>query len=81
MKSFTTQQDSAKKSAPPKHAAFAPKIVAKIRGKWSKISESEIDAMNGSFEMLSTKLQEVYHYPKAKCEKECADFKRANKLQ
>lgn len=81
MKSSTTQQESAKKSAPPKATAFSPKIVSKIMAKWSKISESDVDGMNGSFEMLSSKIQEAYSYPKAKCEKECADFKRANKLQ
>jgi uncharacterized protein YjbJ (UPF0337 family) len=81
MRSSTTNQESAKKSAPPKVAPFAPKIVAKIMSKWSKISESDVDAMNGSFEMLSAKIQEAYSYPKAKCDKECADFKRANKLE
>ena len=49
--------------------------------KWSKISESDVDAMNGNLSMLSSKIQEVYSYPKVKAERECEDFKRANKIE
>lgn len=78
--SATTQTETPKKSSAPKMVAFSPKIKSKIMAKWSKISESDVDAMNGSFEMLSTKIQEKYSYPKVKAERECEDFKKANKL-
>lgn len=61
--------------------AFSPKIKSKIMSKWSKISETDVDAMNGNFSMLASKIQEIYSYPKAKAEKECEEFKRANKMQ
>ena len=49
--------------------------------KWSKISESDVDAINGSFEMLASKIEDKYSYPKAKAKQECEEFKKANKLQ
>lgn len=80
MKAATTQQETPKKTPPPKAMAFSPKIKSKIMAKWSKISESDVDAMNGSIEMLATKIQEKYSYPKVKAERECEEFKKANKL-
>lgn len=80
MRSTTPQQETPKKSPPPKTMAFSPKITSKIMAKWSKISESDVDAMNGSLEMLVSKIQEKYSYPKVKAERECEEFKKANKL-
>jgi hypothetical protein len=60
---------------------FEPKVKAKIMAKWSKIKETDVDSCNGNWAMLSTKIQEHYSYPKAKCDKECEDFKRSNKLE
>jgi uncharacterized protein YjbJ (UPF0337 family) len=84
----TTEHDTKKKDSFAKTAAhkmttslFSPKIKAKIMAKWSKINEGDVDAMNGSFEMLASKIQEIYSYPKVKAERECEEFKRSNKLQ
>jgi hypothetical protein len=81
MRAETTNQLDTKKKAPmAKMTDFSPKIKSKIMSKWSKISESNVDAMNGSFEMLATQIQEIYSYPKTKADKECLEFKKVNKL-
>ena len=79
MRQNVATEPGAQKKAPP--AAFSPKIKAKIVAKWRKITEGDVDAMNGSFSALSMKTQEAYSYPKVKAEKECEEFKRSNKLQ
>jgi hypothetical protein len=78
----TTETDTKRKNPPSREGAtFSPKIKAKIMSKWSKLSESDVDAMNGNFSMLAAKIQDIYSYPKVKAERECEEFKRANKMQ
>jgi uncharacterized protein YjbJ (UPF0337 family) len=89
MKSNVASEHETKKKAPmgkasvPKSSAvaFSAKLKDKIMSKWNRITEKDIDTMNGSFEMLATKIQEAYSYPKVKAERECEEFKKANKVQ
>jgi uncharacterized protein YjbJ (UPF0337 family) len=89
MKGNVASEHEAKKKAPmgktsaPKNSsvAFSTKLKDKIMLKWNKINEKDVDAMNGSYEMLASKIQEAYSYPKVKAERECEEFKRANKVQ
>lgn len=82
--SATTEHELKKKQPVEKRASgteFGPKIKSKIMAKWNKISESDVDAMNGNLSLLSAKIQDLYSYPKVKAEKECDEFRKANKLE
>ena len=46
----------------------------KIKAKFGKLSDSDIDGLNGHMDQLSAKVQKAYEYDKTKAEKECKDF-------
>jgi uncharacterized protein YjbJ (UPF0337 family) len=50
-------------------------VKSKIKHKWKKIAEEDLESMKGNLDMLSDKLQSVYSYPKTKADKEVRDFK------
>lgn len=50
-------------------------VKSKIKHKWKKIDEVDLDEMKGNLEMLSDKLQSIYSYPKSKADKEASEFK------
>ena len=50
-------------------------IKAKIKTKWDKFSDKEIDGFKDNLESLSTKIQSVYGYAKDQAEKEYKEFK------
>jgi hypothetical protein len=60
--------------------AFAPKIRSKILKKWDKLTESDLEKSTGSFKKLIKKIQETYKINESIAERECLDFKFANKL-
>ncbi len=46
----------------------------KIKAKFGKLSDSDIDGLNGHMDQLSSKVQKVYEYDKTKAESECKAF-------
>ena len=47
---------------------------SKIKAKFGKLSDSDIDGLNGHMEKLPAKVQKAYDYDKVKAEKECKAF-------
>lgn len=50
-------------------------IKSKIKHKWKKIEEKDLESLKENLDLLSEKLQKVYSYPKTKADKEMKDFK------
>ncbi len=46
----------------------------KIKAKFGKLSDSDIDGLNGHMDQLPAKVQKAYEYDKPKAEKECTAF-------
>lgn len=46
----------------------------KLKTTFGKLSDSEIEGLNGHMDQLSSRLQKVYEYNKLKAEKECKNF-------
>ena len=51
---------------------------AKLKHKFDKFTDENLDAFKDSMDGLSAKLQSVYGYAKDRADKEVADFKSAN---
>ena len=49
-------------------------LKGKIKQQWGKLTDDEIDQMEGNAEILAGKLQERYGYAKERAEKELDDF-------
>lgn len=49
-------------------------LKGKIKEKWGKLTDSEIDQIKGKKDQLIGKIQEKYGYSKEKAEKELAAF-------
>lgn len=47
----------------------------KIKNKWNKLTDEEIEICKDNLESISSKIQLVYGYAKEKAEKEYEDFK------
>ncbi|HEX2549014.1 MAG TPA: hypothetical protein VHM20_04240 [Gammaproteobacteria bacterium] len=47
---------------------------------WDKLTEDDIEDINGEYEKLKDKLQSLYHYKTAKIEKEILEFIYSNNL-
>jgi len=52
-------------------------LKGKIKTKWAKFSDSDLDALNGNLEQLAGKIQKVYGYGKEQAEREFNEFKKA----
>lgn len=50
-------------------------IKDKIKSKWSKFSDNEIETFKDNLEQLSTKIQTTYGYAKERADREFKDFK------
>jgi hypothetical protein len=48
----------------------------KIKAKWAKFVDSDIDAFKGNLHLIVDKVQSVYACTKEKAEQEYADFKK-----
>ncbi len=51
-------------------------IKGKIKTQWAKLSDNEIEGMNGNLEQLAGKIQKAYGYGKEQGEREFNDFKK-----
>ena len=51
---------------------------AKLKHKFDKFTDENLDSFKDNMDGLSAKLQSVYGYAKERAEKEVADFKSAN---
>lgn len=47
---------------------------SKIKAKFGKLSDSDIDSLNGHMDQLPSKVQKAYQYDQAKAEQECKTF-------
>jgi len=52
-------------------------LKTKIKAKWDKFSEKEIDGFKDSLDTLSVKIQTVYGCAKEQAEREYTEFKRS----
>ena len=48
----------------------------KIKSKWSKLSDSDIESFKDQMNLISEKIQKVYSFTKDKAEQEYDDFKK-----
>lgn len=46
----------------------------KIKAKFGKLSDSDIEGLNGHMDQLTSKVQKAYEYDKTKAEEECKSF-------
>jgi uncharacterized protein YjbJ (UPF0337 family) len=53
----------------------------KIKQQWGKLTDDEIDEMEGNAEILAGKLQERYGMAKEDAEREARDFRTRNDWQ
>jgi len=51
-------------------------IRGKIKQKWDKLVDIDVDAVKGNMHLISEKLQKAYGYTKDKAEQEYTDFKK-----
>jgi uncharacterized protein YjbJ (UPF0337 family) len=49
-------------------------LKGKIKSKFGKLSDSDIDGLNGHMDRLTSKVQKAYSYDQGKAEKECKAF-------
>ncbi len=50
---------------------------AKIKAKWSKFSDTELDGFKDNLDKLSTQIQKTYGIAKEQAEKDYKDFKKS----
>lgn len=51
-------------------------VRGKIKQKWNKFMDADIDGFKGNMDLIAEKLQKSYGYTKDKAEQEFADFKK-----
>ncbi len=51
-------------------------LETKIRSKWSKLTEQDVESLHGNLNILPDKIQQVYGKPKDVAEKEVAEFRQ-----
>ena len=56
-------------------------LKGKIKQQWGKLTDDEIDQMEGNAEILAGKLQERYGLAKEDAEREARDFRTRNDWQ
>ena len=54
-------------------------LKGKVRNKWGKLTDDDLDVIAGKKDQLAGKLQERYGYEKAQAEKELDEFTRTCK--
>jgi uncharacterized protein YjbJ (UPF0337 family) len=52
-------------------------IRGKIKQKWDKLVDSDIDSFKGNMHLIADKLQKSYGYTKDNADQEYADFKKS----
>ena len=48
----------------------------KIKSKWSKLADADVDSFKGNMDLIAEKIQKAYGYTKDKAEQEYKDFKK-----
>ena len=51
-------------------------IKGKIKQKWGKLTDDEVESFKGNMDSISGKIQKAYGYAKEKAESEFNDFKQ-----
>jgi uncharacterized protein YjbJ (UPF0337 family) len=49
----------------------------KIKAKWSKLADLEVDGFKDNMHLISAKIQKAYGYTKDKAEQEYKDFRKS----
>ena len=52
-------------------------LKGKIKTKWAKLNDNDIDELKGNMEQIAGKIQKTYGYAKEKAEQEYRDFKKS----
>ena len=52
-------------------------LKGKIKAKWAKFTDNDIEAFKGNLEQIAGKVQQIYGYAKEKAEQEYQDFKKS----
>ena len=52
-------------------------IKGKIRAKWGKLTDDEVETLKGNMDQLSSKIQKAYGYAKEKAESEYKEFSQS----
>lgn len=55
-------------------------LKSKIKTKWQKLGDSDIDKFKDNMQLVTAKIQSVYGISKDKAEQEYAEFKKANNI-
>lgn len=56
------------------HHASWESVRSKIKHKWKKIDDLDLESLKGNLELISDRLQSLYSYPKPKADKEMKEF-------
>ena len=54
-------------------------LKGKIKSKFSKLTDYDLESLNGQMDRLQGKVQKAYDYSKDKAEKECNSFNQSLK--
>ncbi len=52
-------------------------LKGKIKTKWSKLADSDVDGFKGNLDLIADKIQTTYGYTKDKAHQEYSDFKKS----
>jgi uncharacterized protein YjbJ (UPF0337 family) len=55
-------------------------VKTKIKNKFSKLSDSDIDGLDGNMDRLTSKVQKAYSYDQSTAEQECKEFNETLKM-
>ncbi len=53
----------------------------KIKSKWSKLADADVDSFKGNMHLIADKVQAAYGYTKDKAQQEYTDFKKSLELK
>jgi uncharacterized protein YjbJ (UPF0337 family) len=51
-------------------------LKGKIKQKWAKFADADVDSFKGNMQLISEKLQKTYGYTKDKAEQESTEFQK-----
>jgi uncharacterized protein YjbJ (UPF0337 family) len=52
-------------------------LKGKIKSKWSKLADTDVDSFKGNMHLIADKIQTTYGYTKDKAQQEYNDFKKS----
>lgn len=52
-------------------------LKGKIKSKWSKLADTDVDSFKGNMHLIADKVQTAYGYTKDKAQQEYNDFKKS----